>query len=527
MKKILFGLSIVLLYSSMIYAQSQGIGTLRDNTKVTKTEFQDTTTYIQAEIDTIESSTQTPRIPTVYVCAYNSPLELKAEAKYVCDGTADQVEINQALSYLNGINDGILNLEAGNYNITDSINVSSNTIVKGAGRATIITMGNYNVSGVNLKDGAKNITIQDLKISRNSGNDACIGNNLNNGTLENIYIKNCYLEITGGASTICGIRFKLSSSSNIVISDNFIEICNETGIDAGNTEGVNQGYQIINNMFTGTNNSGQGITLKYLSSSLVQGNTFNGFATGCYIYATSDRIKIKDNTARKSANYGFRVLGSSNIVSGNSSYDAGTANMDLADNGNKSDDNSWDADNAKQSQVDVIVSTNAKQQNEIYDMQKSTGAIAVSTGTLETIANVQLTRDCTGQLSISTGIIQGNVNTVAASTGSLQFCIGIDSIPAVNDPCDFPNFLTGSMYLTALCGFIETPATGADIVADCWITNNANIVATITIPIGCSSSTVVNISSAIPSGYSFKARVKQVGSTIAGSNFRISGRYNK
>ena len=48
---------------------------------------------------------------------------------YNCDGKDDQIEINQAIAYINSIGGGIVHLKNGTFVISDSINLTSNLIL--------------------------------------------------------------------------------------------------------------------------------------------------------------------------------------------------------------------------------------------------------------------------------------------------------------------------------------------------------------------------------------------------------------
>ena len=65
-------------------------------------------------------------MPTIYVAAYNARDEVKAVADFVCDGDADEVEINAALAMLDDWDPvselgGVVQLSAGNFNCDDRI----------------------------------------------------------------------------------------------------------------------------------------------------------------------------------------------------------------------------------------------------------------------------------------------------------------------------------------------------------------------------------------------------------------------
>lgn len=76
----------------------------------------------------------------VYVAATDTPDELKVYADYTCDGTGDQVEINNAL------NDGSFDevyLMQGNYTLSDSIVVPSNMTLRGDADSLITCPSNF------------------------------------------------------------------------------------------------------------------------------------------------------------------------------------------------------------------------------------------------------------------------------------------------------------------------------------------------------------------------------------------------
>ena len=68
-------------------------------------------------------------LPVIYVAAYNSGTEARNAAQYVCDGTADQTEINNALTAL-GSNGGMVVLSPGEYNTSGTITYNAQTIGK-------------------------------------------------------------------------------------------------------------------------------------------------------------------------------------------------------------------------------------------------------------------------------------------------------------------------------------------------------------------------------------------------------------
>jgi len=93
---------------------------------------------------------------------------------YNCDGEDDQIEINQAISYINSIGGGTVHLKEGTYIISDSINLSSNLIFEGEGteKTTIkIEDGSTKENWATIAgDGISSTTIKNLTINGNKDN---------------------------------------------------------------------------------------------------------------------------------------------------------------------------------------------------------------------------------------------------------------------------------------------------------------------------------------------------------------------
>ncbi len=85
-----------------------------------------------------------------------------AGADYVCDGTADDVQIQAALTAINTAGGGIVDVKRGTYQITANLLVYSNTILKGDGDGTLFEPnGNFHCIYIN---DVSNVIIRDLKI---------------------------------------------------------------------------------------------------------------------------------------------------------------------------------------------------------------------------------------------------------------------------------------------------------------------------------------------------------------------------
>jgi hypothetical protein len=447
MKKILFGLSIVLLYSNIVYAE--GIGTLRDNTKVEisifneyktemgvstgdvrgliETEITDrenadtniwnsTPTYGLSRADIADStfthlqanqiklgdgtvltstivpegftSSSTARIPTIYICASNSPAELQAIANFVCDGTNDDIEWNMALSSINYFGGGKIIAENGTYNITSTLYVSSNTTITGQGWGTYLNCINNN-NQININNNAKNIYIKDLEIRiQSSAGGVYI---FFAGENSNITVDHCYLAnmaLTVGEA----IYFANNTYSNIYIKNNLIEQyakLHSIYYTGTGTTTLNN-YYITDNIFKSLGDIGNysKIDLSRTTNAVIKGNLIDDCKNGINIASSCNNIHVINNIVNSCSNIGYNILGSSCVISGNSVYNAGSANAVIANNTNKSDINSWDIDNLK---TDGSVAMTA-------GLPLSDGTILSSTGSYADNAEFQAVKNSTSAL---------------------------------------------------------------------------------------------------------------------------------
>lgn len=115
-----------------------------------------------------------------YVAASNASSTQKARADYVCDGTADDVQIQAAINAVKAEGGGIVQLSGGNFNLaatltitgnTDEDNADTLTLLGTGAQATTLTMA-ANVNGIELTNWAM-ANVWDLGIVV-SGSGSCI-----------------------------------------------------------------------------------------------------------------------------------------------------------------------------------------------------------------------------------------------------------------------------------------------------------------------------------------------------------------
>jgi hypothetical protein len=132
----------------------------------------------------------TGRGATITIAASNTTALEKAQADYICSGTADQTAINSEIASLSSTG-GDVHLDTGTFNLTGPITFSGSSItVEGEGLSTIISV-NADVDGFDLASlygQVKNLYIIS-NIARGGGygilieNDHCVVDNVNIGVL--------------------------------------------------------------------------------------------------------------------------------------------------------------------------------------------------------------------------------------------------------------------------------------------------------------------------------------------------------
>lgn len=153
---------------------------------------------------------QLNRAATFVVAASDAPAKIKAAADYVCDGTADQVEINAALAALNA-DWGMVLLTEGTFNVAASVTIQKHsTMLMGhgtgnrssaaqGGRGTFIKAATGLTTAVILVQNATNdhpvygVTIRDLNVDGNSvgiGVDGIVFKS-NQGLLDHVHVHLC------------------------------------------------------------------------------------------------------------------------------------------------------------------------------------------------------------------------------------------------------------------------------------------------------------------------------------------------
>jgi parallel beta-helix repeat protein len=208
-----------------------------------------------------------------------------ADCDYLCDGTADQTEINAAITALPATGGEVVILD-GTYNITAKIDVTKDNVsIRGNGNATILKR----MFDSSVEEGV--ITL----ISRSG-------------------CKIANLQIDGNKSSpipLYDFGIYLSSSSNNTVTGN---TCNNN-----NSSGIYLSSSSNNNTITGNtcnNNNSSGIYLGSSSNNnTITGNTCSNNDFGIYLGSSSNNT-VTGNTSNNNS-YGIYLRGSNNTVTGN------------------------------------------------------------------------------------------------------------------------------------------------------------------------------------------------------------------
>ena len=250
---------------------------------------------------------------TIVVAASDS-LNVGA-ANYVCDGVADQVEIQAALDAL-PVSGGKVVLLDGTYNIEVSLSLNSYQTLKGQGRNTILTTTTIDVDIVTAVGGAgtelTGIVLADLCVDGNAG-----------GVVNDIGVFFSYVD-WGIISNV----WSINNGENGIYA-NVCDYLRITSCVARSSGG--DGFYMYASFYCSIvgclaeNNTGYGIILRGSTHCSVSGNVSEGNASG--IYAWGNDNSITGNVCRNNTGNGIYVQASRVSVVGNTCEASDTINI--------------------------------------------------------------------------------------------------------------------------------------------------------------------------------------------------------
>ena len=147
--------------------------------------------------------TGNPRTGTLVVAASNSSVLSKDSADFICDGTADDVQIQAAITYLAaggtyGLG-GTVVLTEGTFNIATNILVKSNVHLKGQGPATILLNNGTPDQLISIATGVINYVLQDFNLNGNGESYGIICDDYTTNTNSHYINIHSYGNVAGGA----------------------------------------------------------------------------------------------------------------------------------------------------------------------------------------------------------------------------------------------------------------------------------------------------------------------------------------
>lgn len=282
---------------------------------------------------------------TIIVAASDSLHPERAD--YVCNGVADDVEIQAAIDALPAVGGTVLLLE-GNYNISNTIASVSNLSFQGYG-AIITLANNADLDMLSFPSDGKDITIEGFIFDGNGANQSVHSSDIirtlvGEGVAMHITVHNNRFQnanydtvsfddhvdslIDNNYFYNCGhVHIRDHSSSRDVISNNTFDTWLYSGI---NVEG--RGTTVVNNGFINWSDSeipAIRVTTSDAISNIIIGNVFYGSGIGRGIIVMAEAAGLKgliiSNNIFYSLTYAINQAGSNTLIKGNSFIECGNA----------------------------------------------------------------------------------------------------------------------------------------------------------------------------------------------------------
>lgn len=264
----------------------------------------------------------TDRVNITYVVAASNASALaKAGADYLCTGTNDQVQIQNALNALPS-GGGAIVLSEGLFSIAADVNVSSNASLFGVGRATILQAAAATQPNIFNCTGSAHILIANLTIDGNKANVTSLGIQYThengiymNGGTDDVTIRDCWIH----DCQVSGIMAN-GGSTNLMIANNrlYNNYDNQIYIRAQNTSPytVCSYGTVVGNICN--NGSFSGIQILGSSYFSITGNTCysngptSGQGDGCGSEGAS-HCAFADNVCYNNGAQGINIRGTNEV----------------------------------------------------------------------------------------------------------------------------------------------------------------------------------------------------------------------
>lgn len=243
---------------------------------------------------------------------------------YLCDGTADQTEINAAISALPSGGGEIILLD-GTYSLTGKIQISgkSNVSIRGNGDSTVLKRewDSGSSEGVITITNSGSPKIQNLIIDGNASNYT----NANNYGIHISNSSRC--SIINNVITDTQIGVNINGVSYIFIGGNIYYRSRDTGIRLSSTSNVS----IYNNICDSLNNGLHGIYLTSTTGAVLSGNVcINNYTAGIRLENLS-RNNIIGNICNSNSGFGIALSSANHCsISGNTCEDNDSVGINIS-----------------------------------------------------------------------------------------------------------------------------------------------------------------------------------------------------
>jgi hypothetical protein len=305
---------IFLVISGFVYATTVITNTQIEIGNVTIDENWVTTRYLNVTNTTYATGLSGA---TIVVAANNS--KNKGGADYVCDGTADDVQIQAAIGALptmEGVQRGKIMLLEGTYNIASTIKIQGDLLIEGAGiDATKLKLANsvnsnmfeYDKNTTQYFFSLKEMTLHGNKAGNSVGTGIRIGTGT--GSLYDVFLHHLFIK------NFADDGINIDDLWGYLLDSIIVEYNDGNGI----TVAVEQaGLKIYNSKII--TNGGHGIDLNGSYRAIIANNELDGGnnSYGLYVHGNSQYNRITNCIIQGGGNSseGIRINGTGNLIMG-------------------------------------------------------------------------------------------------------------------------------------------------------------------------------------------------------------------
>lgn len=280
-----------------------------------------------------------PRIATLFVAANNSLDKCRAQADYICDGVADDVQINAALNDLPA-HGGMVVLSEGTFNLVNSIVIPKNRVIlKGQGAATLVDGDGLTTNNhcVNIVD-RNYCEVRDMRVCTTRGEgktshcvnlegcyycvvdgiiiDDSDSDGIHVGGLGSQYLTIIRCHIQSAEDHAINISPNaLAFSCDFIISNNLILAPETNGINFGQCTGGHKRHIIIGNIIDSAVSYGIAYDVAtvpvvgVMECTIVGNNIQYSGTDGILLLSDSDNNLIENNFINGCGGYGINIGG--------------------------------------------------------------------------------------------------------------------------------------------------------------------------------------------------------------------------